>query len=160
MNLRKIAGLLVAGGLMVGLLGAGVGASFTDTATATTNITVGTFSLDVTSTTSGAVVVNNDVTRVHTITYTCPTITSSAPGACPLQISLVNTGSIAITNVAVTWNTVGVPFQAIPMLNSYGPIAAGGHIDIPQAGIMWGQPLTNANLGQTYSVTYTFTASA
>ena len=115
-----------------------------DAERSTTNITVGTFSLDVTSTTSGAVVVNNDVTRVHTITYTCPTITSSAPGACPLQISLVNTGSIAITNVAVTWNTVGVPFQAIPMLNSYGPIAAGGHIDIPQAGIMWGQPLTSS----------------
>jgi hypothetical protein len=38
MNLRKIAGVLVAGGLMVGLLGAGVGATFTDSATATANV--------------------------------------------------------------------------------------------------------------------------
>jgi hypothetical protein len=158
MSVRKIAGLFAGFALATGLIGAGVGASFTDTATAVANVKVGTFGLSITSTTQGAVVVNtgsagNDV---HTVTFQCPPIQSSAPGTCPLQLTLTNTGTMPI-NVAVSWSTVAVPFQAIPLPPLYG-IVVGDHIDISQAGIMW-QALTDANLGQSYSVTYTFTAT-
>jgi predicted ribosomally synthesized peptide with SipW-like signal peptide len=44
MSLRKIAVLLAAGGLAVGLIGGGVGAQFTDQVQAIQNINVGTFS--------------------------------------------------------------------------------------------------------------------
>ena len=160
MSLRKIAGVLVGLGLVVGMMGAGIGASFVDSASATANIAVGTFGLSITSTTAGAVVVNTGTagnSSVHTVTYDCPTILSSKPGSCPLQLTLTNTGTIPMT-VAVAWNTVPVPFQAIPMLNSYS-LAGGESKPIPQAGIMWGQQLTDANLGQTISITYTFTAT-
>ncbi len=43
MSLRKIAGLLVASGVTIGLIGGGVGAVFHDQVTARENIDVGTF---------------------------------------------------------------------------------------------------------------------
>ena len=48
MTLRKIAGLLAAFGLTLGLIGGGVGAVFQDQVTATQNINVGTFECKIT----------------------------------------------------------------------------------------------------------------
>ena len=81
MNLRKVAGLLVAGGLMVGLLGAGVGAQFTDSATATANVAVGTFGMSITAVApaGGTAVVSLDG---KSVTITCSDVVSSAAGHC------------------------------------------------------------------------------
>ena len=80
MTLRKTAGLLVAFGLLVGLMQSGVAAQFADSVTGTQSISVGTFSCGITSATSGAILGNVDgLGYAHSVTYTSPTIMSSAP---------------------------------------------------------------------------------
>ena len=54
MSLRKVAALLAAFGLMVGLIANGVGANFTDQVQAIQNINVGTFSCVISATVAPA----------------------------------------------------------------------------------------------------------
>jgi hypothetical protein len=65
-NLKKTAVVISAAGLSLGLVGMGVGTSFTDGGIATENISVGNFAITLTSTTTGAVVVNSG-NGVHTV---------------------------------------------------------------------------------------------
>jgi predicted ribosomally synthesized peptide with SipW-like signal peptide len=88
MNLRKTAALLAAAGLTAGLVGAGVSASWTDSATAAGTFTVGTLHCAVSSTDPSAVVSGNSVT------ITAPPITSSAAGNYLTSMTITNTGSI------------------------------------------------------------------
>ena len=55
MSLRKVAGLLGAFGLTIGLIGGGVSAAFTDQVAAVQNINVGTFSCQITDATAGTI---------------------------------------------------------------------------------------------------------
>jgi hypothetical protein len=144
---------------MVGLISSGVGASFTDSATAVANINVGTFGISISSTTSGAVVVNTGTagSSVHTVTYSCPTIQSSAAGNCPLQFTIANTGSMPVT-ITVAASSPVAPFTAVAVAAGPTVIAVGGHVDF-NGGISW-PTLTDANLGASASVTYTITATA
>jgi predicted ribosomally synthesized peptide with SipW-like signal peptide len=158
MSLRKVAGLLIAFGLMVGLIGSGVGASFTDQASAVANIQVGTFAIQITSSTPGAVVDGTVGGYTKTVTLTCPTIQSSAAGSCPLQFTITNEGSMP-ANITVAVSTA----PAAPFTDILGPVtpfvlAAGGHQDFA-AGLQW-PALDNSALGMATSITYTITATA
>ena len=160
MSLRKIAGVLVGLGLIVGLMGAGIGATFTDTATATTNITVGTFGIQISSSTGGAVI---DTVGLggwnHSVTYGCPTVNQSTSGTCPLQFTVTNMGSMpaTITVAAALGNGSDAAFSAIAVAAGPTLIPVGGHVDF-NGGVQWGT-LVNSDLGKTASVVYTISAS-
>lgn len=148
MTLRRIAGLLAAFGLTLGLIGGGVGAVFTDTLTATENINVGTFACVINDATPGAIIAGDR----KSVSYTAPTINSSAAGNAPFFFEVSNAGSIAAnltvstSPVSAPFSIIGAPFAAVPL-----PVA-GTHTY--NTGVSWGA-LTNANLGTSGSVTWT-----
>ena len=97
----KFAGILMAAGLVLGLLGSGVGASFIWNGSATQAINIGTLSAQLDSSTAGATVSGN--------TLTCPAIfIDNSAGftmggepvpTCNLQVKSV--GTIPLRNVSV-----------------------------------------------------------
>jgi predicted ribosomally synthesized peptide with SipW-like signal peptide len=162
LGLKEAAVMLAAGGLGVGLIGSGVRAAFTDSATATESVSVGTMGITVTSSTPGAVVVNTGNQGTHTVTFTCPTINSSAMGSCPLDFKVTNSGTMSET-VTVASNG-GSPAFAAPWSDNFtNPGAqvlatAGASYDYT-GGIAW-SALGNSDLGSAHSVTYTISATA
>jgi hypothetical protein len=145
MSIRKIAGLTAGFALTVGLLGAGVGAAFTDQVSAVQNIHVGTFGCAISST-SGSV-------SGKTLTYNAPDITNSAAGQSPFVFTVTNTGTIPAV-AQVIESSLTAPFSNIltwPVADQ--PLAVGGHHDYA-AGIQWTE-LWNDQQGQNLMVTYT-----
>jgi hypothetical protein len=144
-------------GLVVGLIGGGVGAAFTDTATAVANINVGTFGMTISAVapTGGTAVVSLDL---HTVTISCPTIQSSAAGSCVSAITITSTGSVPL-KFGVAVSAVTSPFTSaqgpLPMVAN--PTLTQGQTFVFNGGLVWPE-LGNAQLGQSYSVTYTITA--
>ncbi len=152
MNLKRTILFLATGGAAIGLIGAGVGATFTDSATATENISVGTFGIALSTTTVGAVVVDS-----HHVTFTCPTILSSAPGSCPLSFTVTSTGSIPAT-VTVSSVVTGDSSFTNSMVGGGTPVLLSSPHTY-SGGLQWTNPLTNADLGQSASITYTISAT-
>jgi predicted ribosomally synthesized peptide with SipW-like signal peptide len=153
MTLRKAAGLLVAAGLMLGLIGAGVSATFSDSATAITNISVGTFGVSINA--PGGV----QSADHHSVTVTCPQIVASAASQCSALFTITSTGSIP-ANISVSVTTApAAPFTAlVPSLSK--PLLSGvGDTATFTGGLAWPE-LGTAQLGQSYSVTYTVSATA
>ncbi len=149
MKTRKFATLLATAGLSLTLIGAGLGATFTDSATAGVTVQVGTFNIDITSA-QGTVVGN-------TVTFAVPTIQSSAAGSAPFAFTVTSTGSIpALIHVTTTG-------PAAPFVDMLGPVAdftlTEGESHVFNGGLDWPE-LFNGQLGQSYSVTYTIEASA
>ncbi len=157
MKLSKRTALFLATGAgALGLIGAGVGASFTASATANEGISVGTFGLQIVSTTTSGAVISGDGLS---ITYTAPTLQSSAAGSAPLTFVVKDTGSIPASNVhivasAVTGNS-NFSTMAVP---ADFALAAGGTNSVT-VGLQW-VALGNGDLGQSASITYTITATA
>ncbi len=171
MNLRQIATGLVAAGMTLGLIGAGVAATYTDTATAQENVTyVGSFGCQLDSTTQGAVV----STDHHTVTFQEPDIALSAPpqggNALDLSITLTNTGSIPQN---VHWTITGPDYNISPYNrppynspNGHFGTSSGspsmltdlhnwtGSQTYTSLGFMWLTPLDNTDLGVTLTATY------
>jgi hypothetical protein len=140
-------------GLMVGLIGAGVGANFTDSATAVANISVGTFNVDISTTVPGAVTVDGT-----SVTITCPTIQSSVAGTCAFPFTITSTGTIpANISIAVTIA------PAAPFTDALGAVApfvlTQGQSHLFNGGLAWPE-LTNTQLGMSFSITYTISATA
>lgn len=148
MSLRKIAGLLAAFGLVVGLIGGGVGAVFTDQATATETIQVGTFGCIISDATSGASGVGT-----HAVTYAAPPIMSSAAGNAPFSFTVMNNGSIT-SKVHVAVSAPAAPFTSILAAPVPDVTLTSGATNAYSAGLHW-TALSNANLGTVASVTYT-----
>ena len=155
MSLRKIAGLLAASGLAIGLIGGGVGAQFTASVTGQQNINVGTF---------GCQVVAGDgyVTDGSSITYNAPSILSSAPGSSPFHFVVKSTGTIPAYMKITAGPVLGTnssPFSTIaynpPVV--VGPVA-GGTTQNFDAGLQWTE-LDNTQLGQPYSIVYSVSCS-
>jgi len=152
MSLKKIVGLLAGFALAVGLIGAGVGANFTDQVTAKENINVGTFQCKIVNATPiGAS--NGIAADGKSVTYTAPEIDSSAAGSAPFSFTVKNTGSIGQVLtvstspvVSAPWSIIGAPFAAVPL--------AAGASTIYNTGISWTE-LQNANIGQKGTVTWT-----
>jgi hypothetical protein len=153
MSLKKVVGLLAGFALAVGLIGAGVGAVFTDSVTANENINVGTFSCGITTATTGATYGAIDALGyAHSVSYTAPTIMSSAAGTAPFFFTVKNTGSIAdvltvaTSGVSSPWSIINAPFTAVPL--------AAGASTTYNTGVQWTE-LNNSNLGQTGTATWT-----
>ena len=148
MSLRKVAGLLAASGLVIGLMGNGVGAQFTASVTGQQNINVGTF---------GCQIVAGDgyVVSGSTITYNAPTILSSVASNSPFHFVVKNTGTIPmwmnITAGPVSGTNAG-PFSTLP-LSAAVAVGAGATQGF-DAGLQWTE-LDNSNLSQPYSIVYT-----
>lgn len=149
MSLRKVAALLAAFGLVVGLIQSGVAAQFYDSVTATENINVGTFGCQIVAPFTDGAIVSADG---KSITYTAPTITASAPGSAPFSFTVQNTGSIP-DNLTVTTSSVSAPFSVIGFPFAPVPLAPDGS-QTYNTGVQWTQ-LSNANLGQSGAVTWT-----
>jgi len=151
MSLKKVVGLLAGFALAVGLIGAGVGAVFTDSVTAKENINVGTFQCKIVAATPSAASLSADG---KSLTYTAPTIMSSAAGSAPFSFTVQNTGTIAdvltvsTTPVSAPWSVINAPFAPAPL--------AAGATHVYNTGVSW-TALDNSNLGQSGSVTWTVT---
>lgn len=150
---RKIATIVAAGGLGLGLLGAGVGASFTDGATASQNVNVGTFGIQVSSTTPGAVT----STDGKTVTMTVPAIQGSAAGAAPLVFTVKDVGTAPATVTVVATKTGDATFTD-SLVNPGAVVIAPGATHDYNGGLAWPQ-LGNADLSQTATVTYAISAT-
>ncbi|MFZ0492102.1 MAG: hypothetical protein WAM81_02760, partial [Acidimicrobiia bacterium] len=146
MTLRKTAGLLMAFGLTIGLVGTGVGASFTDQVTATENIEVGTFGCQID-------LIGDGLPPSSSITYNAPLITSSAAGEAPFTFTVTNVGSIPQQLTITDGGPDGV-FSAMPLLPA-GPVVLGASgAQVFDTGIEWTE-LENTDLGTTGSITWT-----
>ena len=147
MSLRKLAGLAAGFALAVGLIGAGVSASFTDSVTAKENINVGTFQCKIVDPSMGNLSADG-----KSLVYTAPTIMSSAAGSAPMTFTVQNTGSIAdVLTVATSpvsgpWSIINAPFAPVSL-------AAGG-THLYSTGVSWTE-LDNSNLGQSGTFTWT-----
>src|SRR5579872_3121139 len=97
-KVRNAVAALLAAGLGIGLVGWGVGASFSDSGTATAGVTVGTFGCQLSSTDPNFVISNNG----HTATLTLgPILSSVSSNTAPFSnLTIKNTGSIP---QVVTW---------------------------------------------------------
>ena len=145
---RKIAGLLMAAGLVVGMFGSGVGAAFTDSVLAIQNIKVGTFGCTISSTTPNAVVSNAG----KTVTYNAPDIMGSAAGNSPFSFTVTSTGNIPV-NVHLTQTTPVAPFTSI-LVNPADVVLPAGQNTTYAAGLQWPE-LVTADLGKAATITYT-----
>jgi hypothetical protein len=151
-SLRKLAGLAAGFALAVGLIGAGVGAVFTDSVTAQENINVGTFSCGITAASAGATFGAIDALGyAHTVSYTAPTIMSSAAGSAPFSFTVKNTGSIAdvltvaTSGVSGQWSIINSPFAPVPL--------ASGASTTYSTGVQW-TALDNTSLGAHGTATW------
>ena len=148
MSLRKVAGLLVAFGLAAGLIGAGVGAQFTDQVKANENISVGTFSCKIVQQSDGVIAPDG-----KSVEYTAPSPTNSAPGSAPFSFTVQNTGDITQV-LQVSMSPVGSPFSSILAAPVPDVILTANATHTYSAGLQWGE-LTNANLNTSGSIIYT-----
>jgi hypothetical protein len=156
MTLRKAAGLLAVSGLLVGLLGSGVGASFLDAVTGTENINVGSFECIITGSTQGAVSGDN-----KSVTYTAPQINNSAPGSAPFDFTVKNDGTIpmALSVSGPVWGgNLDGSFSGIAPTVTPSAILAPGASATVATGIQW-TALDSNDLGDSGSATWTVNCS-
>ena len=92
------------------------------------------------------------------VTITCPDIVSSAAGSCVSAITLTNTGSIPMQpGIAVSGPVAPFTSNQGPIPAAAGPLMHHGDTYVINGGLDW-PILTSAVLGNSYSVTYTFSA--
>jgi hypothetical protein len=144
---------LVAAGLTLGLIGSGISASWADNGTASQNISVGTFEIEIGSTVPGAVVVNTPATHTHTVSYTAADILGSPAGTRPLPFSVKSLGSIPIT-VHVTMTTPLAPFTSMLAAPVADVSLAQGESHEYLGGLQWPE-LGNPDQNKLATITYT-----
>lgn len=154
MRTRRIAALIGVAALALGLTGAGLYAQFTDEATATQSVSVGTFNIDVTADLPAVV----DL-QAGTVTLDSGTLLSSSPGSKPFSFTVTSTGTIP---VSVTIAATGLPVAPTPfsdLLTDVGPVLLSqGQSHVFNGGIAWTE-LGNDEIGDAVSVVYTITAA-
>jgi predicted ribosomally synthesized peptide with SipW-like signal peptide len=155
---RKLAERLAILGLALSLIGAGLFASFSDRGTAQQDADVGTFGIELSSQTSGAVVSADK----KSITYTTPTIMASAPNESPLAFTVKSTGSIpALIRLTQSGSALDAPFSST-LGTGPNPVEDftlhQGDTRAFNAGIAWSE-LQNPDLGKAVSLTYTIDAT-
>jgi hypothetical protein len=155
--MRRFTASLATFALVLGLFGAGISATFSDSATAQMTVHVGTFNIDMTSAQGVVACSPGPAPAVCTVTYDAGTILSSAAGSKPFAFTVTSTGSIpALIQVAAS-------SPAAPFADLLAPTADftlnQGESHVFNAGLSWSE-LSNAQLGMDVSITYTITASA
>ncbi len=155
-KVSSIVAAVGAGALGLGLIGfgTGVGANFVDQATAKSNVSVGTFKCDLTSTDTGVTFSPNG----HSATVTLAEIDSSSPGHETAPLTVNNDGTIPLV-VNWTVSTSGALFTSGSGAMGYVPAAQNVHVAPGNAhtyniGFQWGS-LSNPDLGKSGTVTYT-----
>ena len=151
MSLRKVAGLLAAFGLTVGLIGGGVGAVFTDQVTATQNISVGTFGCEISSTTVGASLGGYVNGHAHSVSYSAAA--TSSTGSAPFDFAVTSFGTIPV-QVSLVQPSLSAPWSNL--LADPGPqfLGTAGDSYTYHAGVAWAG-LDNTYLGTSKVVTWT-----
>jgi hypothetical protein len=149
-SLRKGAGLLVALGLMAGLIQSGVAAQFTDSVIATQNINVGTMSCVAINPTGGATIVD-----AHHVSYNAPDILSSAASQSTFGFSVQSVGSVPI-DVTVSANTAGLStrFHDVGIAPAAPQFLTNTQSVAYTGGIKWDE-LINDDLGRSETLIYT-----
>ena len=132
---------------MVGLIGGGIGAAFTDRVTAEEHISVGTFECLIVQPSDGII-----ATDGKSVSYTAPTIMSSAPGSAPFSFTVAATGSIPAV-LQVSTSPVSAPFSIIGAPFADQTVSYPGTYTY-NTGVQWTE-LTSANEGATGTVTWT-----
>ncbi len=129
-------------------------ASFTDQATATESVKVGTFAINLTSTTPNVV-----GSGTKALTLSAPDLLSSAAGSQPLTFQVNNTGSIDAQVTITAQDTLTSEFtDTLSGLPITVTVPAGGHTQVYTGGLQWGE-LSNASLGKTEQVKYVVSAT-
>jgi hypothetical protein len=157
----KLSGIVAVGGvaaLGAGLVSSGgIGAAFTDSATAKASINAGTFSCQLESGSSNVNIddSNQDPNHVDKATITLSTITSSDPASKTGKVIVKNTGTIPLY---VNWSSVG---NGNIYANGISPAIPGQDLRINAGdtrtynlGFAW-QELGNNALGTHGDITYT-----
>ena len=146
MSLRKTAGLLAAFGLTVGLIGGGVGATWTDQVTANQVLNIAPFSCAITAENGVG------ITPTHSITYTVPAIAHSAAGSAPFTFTVTNSGGVAM-DLAVVAPAPFAPFAITPLTWDLSATnVASGASRVASTGVSWTDLTGYAGTGP-----YTFT---
>jgi hypothetical protein len=146
MSLRKVAGLLAAFGLTVGLIGGGVGATWTDQVTANQVLNIAPFSCAITAENGVG------ITPTHSITYTVPTIVHSTAGIAPFTFTVTNSGGVAM-DLAVVAPAAAAPFAITPLTWDLSATnVASGASRVASTGVSWTDLTGYAGTGP-----YTFT---
>lgn len=169
---RKIAGVVASAAAGIGLLGGGTYAAFTDSATATDNVSVGTFGIAVSIPSTLPPGVTETLNGNNVTCGLTTAILSSAAGSAPCTFTVKNAAGKTIpANVTVTSDLGSPAFsaQVNGAANEFSDIfpdsgQSGAKTLVPSGGltynggIKWGA-LDSHALGQSQSVTYTISAS-
>ncbi len=127
----------------------GTGAQFLKSVTAQENINVGTFDCLITTPVTPNAIIASDQ---RSVTYTAPTINTSAAGSAPFSFTVENTGSIdqvltiATSALGSPFSVIGDPFTPVLLAHSTSTTI--------NTGVQWGE-LSNANLGASGTETWT-----
>ena len=181
MNLRKSAGILMAAGLVLGLLGSGVGASFVWNGSASQAITVGTVDLRLSSTTPGATVTNTSVICPSIVVDNSAGFTMAGQAVPTCNITVTSVGTVLAKNVSVFMTVTsngaelgsfqvsqtGLIGTATKSLNSPANTSLGLAIAFPAVinlAFDYGDDiglaeLTNVSMGKTISVAFSLSVS-
>jgi len=149
--MRKIATMLVALGLTIGLIGAGVSATFTDGVTATQNINVGDFECKITD--ASPIAASNGIAADgKSLTYNAPDVLSGAAGSAPFSFTVKATGDIPVL-LRITHSALSAPFSSLNDPIAPVPMDA-GESKTYNVGLAWSDlaGYEGASLSITYSV--------
>lgn len=153
MTLRRLAAVFAALALTVGLIGAGVGASYSDSASAQQNVSIGTFGIEVSSTVPGAVVSPDK----HSVTFAAPMIVSSAASSVQFPFTVKSTGSVPV-NVKISQTAPLAPFTSLLVAPVQDVLLGQNETHDYMGGLQWPM-LVNADLAKVTGITYTAAAN-
>jgi predicted ribosomally synthesized peptide with SipW-like signal peptide len=182
MNLRKIAAFLAVAGLSLSMIGAGVGANFTDQVTGSQKITVGVLDIQLVAGAGATVSADgNTVTCVDAVednsagnwsgvgncSFTVKSVGSIPPANVTMAMSVATDGAtlskfeVAITGPAVLHPSFTLTAGPTPVVNFMGALPA-----TYSTALLWGEEvgtgadLGNIDMGKTIVITYTIVANA
>jgi predicted ribosomally synthesized peptide with SipW-like signal peptide len=140
--------------VVLAMVGAGVYASWSEGATASQNLEVGTFGMKIVAATEGAVIAPDG----KSVTYAVPEIRDSAAATAPFTFTVQSFGEIPIRVDANETTSPAAPFYGLPVVPDGDTVL---HLDeqvVFTAGIGWPE-LGMADLATSTFVTYTISGS-
>jgi predicted ribosomally synthesized peptide with SipW-like signal peptide len=154
MKTRRIASITAAVGVVLAMIGAGVYASWSEGATASQNLEVGTFGMKIVAATDGAVIAPDG----KSVTYTVPEIRDSAAATAPFSFTVQSFGEIPIRVDANVTTAPTAPFTSLPVVPDGDTVLHEDEQVVFNAGIGWPE-LGMADLATSTFVTYTISGS-
>lgn len=153
MKTRRIASITAAVAVVLAMVGAGVYASWSESATATQNLQVGTFGLQIVEPSDGDIDPGG-----KSVTFTVPEIRDSAASSAPFSFTVESDGEIPIRVDADMTTPPAAPFFGLPVVPDGDTVLHEGETVVFNAGIGWPE-LGWDELGDVTSVTYTISGT-